>query len=106
MQISRRDALMGAGAAAALAGVPGAVQAEYPQLEYIQALVSDLRNVGGSTPMCVCVAFQETADRLETLPGIVPVANPEWWRTFRAEHHDKPTNLKWPIGPYLTTGRA
>ena len=32
MQISRRDALMGAGAAAAVAGVPGAVQGEDAEL--------------------------------------------------------------------------
>ncbi len=105
MQISRRGALIGASAAAVVAGVPGAVQADRPQLEYIQALVSELRNADGSTMMAVYVAFQEVADRLENLPGIVPVAN-EWWHTWRAEHHDKPTNLEWPIGPYLTTGRA
>ena len=76
-----------------------------PRLEGIQALVSDLRNVDRGTIMAVYVAVQEVADRLETLPGIAPVAN-EWWRTWRAEHHDKPTNLEWPIGPYLTAGRA
>ncbi len=106
MQISRRDALLGAGAAAVVAGVPGAALAsEDPQLADIQALVSDLRNCDRSLMMAVFVAFQEVADRLETLPGIVPVPN-EWWRTWRAEHHDKPTNLEWPIGPYLTAGRA
>ncbi len=107
MQITRRNALMGAGAAAVVAGVPGAALAsEDPQIEDIQALVSELRNTDGATMMAVWVAFHEVADRLETLPGIVPVASPEWWPAWRAEHHDKPTSLKWPIGPYLTAGRA
>ena len=103
--IPRRTALIGACATAAALLTKAEAVADNPQLAGIQALVSDLRNVHPNIPMCVFVAFQETADRLETLPGIVPVAN-EWWHTWRAEHHDKPTNLKWPIGPYLTTGRA
>ncbi len=106
MSISRRSALIGAGAAAVVAGVPGAaVASEDPQLAGIQALISELRNTDGNTMMAVWVAFQEVADRLETLPGVAPVTN-EWWRAWRAEHHDKPTNLKWPIGPYLTAGRV
>ncbi len=105
MQITRRNALLGATAAVAVAGVPAAVRGDNPTLDVIQALVSDLRNCDRGIMMAVWVAFQEVADRLETLPGIVPVAN-EWWHTWRAEHHDKPTNLKWPIGPYLTAGRA
>ena len=106
MQISRRDTLLGAGAAAVVAGVPGAALAsEDPQLAGIQALISELRNCDRGIMMAVWVAFQEVADRLETLPGIVPVPN-EMWRAWRAEHHEKPTNLEWPIGPYLTTGRA
>ncbi len=105
MQISRRGALIGATAAAVVAGVAGAVQAADPKLSDIQALVSELRNSDGSIIMAVWVAFHEVADRLEALPGIVPVPN-EMWHTWRAEHHDKPTNLKWPIGPYLTAGKA
>ncbi len=106
MSISRRGALLGAGAAAVVAGVPGAALAsEDPQLSDIQALVSELRNTDGATIMAVWVAFHEVADRLEALPGIEPVPSEEW-RTWRSQHHDKPTNLKWPIGPYLTTGRV
>ncbi len=102
MSISRRGALLGAGAAAVVAGVPGAALAsEDPQLADIQALVSELRNTDGATIMAVWVAFHEVADRLEALPGIVPVPN-EMWRAWRAEHHEKPTTLEWPIGPYLT----
>ena len=55
--------------------------------------------------MCVFVAFQETADRLETLPGIVPVSN-EMWERWKARLNEERANSEWPIGPYLTTGRA
>lgn len=111
MEISRRGAIAGAGAAIVTGAVAvplatkAAPAAPDPRLEDIQALVSDLRNCDRNLMMAVYVAFQEVADRLETLPGIVPVAN-EWWRNWRAEHHERPTTLKWPIGPYLTTGRA
>ncbi len=37
MQITRRNALMGAGAAAVVAGVPGAVQADDAHLEALHA---------------------------------------------------------------------
>ena len=103
--IPRRTVLVGACATAATLLTKAEAAADNPQLENIQALVSDLRNCDRSLMMAVWVAFQEVADRLETLPGIVPVPN-EWWRTWRAEHHDKPTNLEWPIGPYLTAGRV
>ena len=54
-----------------------------PRLEEIQALVCELRNVGRETPVGVYVALQEVADRLETLPGIVPVPNANWqtWKS-------------------------
>ncbi len=105
MSISRRGALLGAGAAAVVAGVPGAALAsEDPQLADIQALVSDLRNCDRSTIMAVYVAFQEVADRLETLPGIVPVPNEMWARekarlAVGGPHHGIPAS-------YLTMGRA
>ncbi len=105
MTISRRGALIGATAAAVVAGVPGAVQADYPQLEYIQALVSDLRNCDGSLMMAVFVGFQEVADRLEALPGIVPVPN-ELWSRLKPTLPEQRANSEWPIGPYLTAGRA
>ena len=105
MSISRRNALMGACAAVAVAGVPRAVQGDNPRLEDIQALVCDLRNVDGKTIMAVWVAFHEVADRLEALPGIEPVPS-EGWRAFRSKHHERPTALEWPIGPYLSAGRA
>ncbi len=54
-----------------------------PRLEEIQALITELRNVGGQTPVGVYVALQEDADRLETLPGVVPVPNANWqtWKS-------------------------
>ncbi len=102
---TRRTALIGACATVATLLVKTEAVAADPRTEDIQALVFDLRNCDRSTMMAVYVAFQEVADRLETLPGVAPVAN-EWWCTWRAEHHDRPTNLKWPIGPYLTAGRV
>ena len=101
MSISRRGALMGAGAAVAAAGVPRAVQADHPNLSELQALVSDLRNVDTRMPYCVWVAFQETADRLEALPGIEPVPNEMWLR--RKAPYGK---YGFPEGPYLTMRRA
>ncbi len=82
MQISRRDALMGATAAAVVAGVPGAVQADSPKIADIQSLVSELRNCDDDTAMSVWVALQLVADRLEALPGIVPVPD-EMWQRFK-----------------------
>ena len=80
--------------------MPGAALAsEDPRLEDIQALVSDLRNCDRSLMMAVWVAFQEVADRLETLPGVVPVPN-EMWRKWKL------TLIGDRVGPYLTTGRA
>ena len=103
MSISRRNALVGATAAVVVAGVPAGVQAENPKLADIQALVADLRHVGGNLPMCVFVAFQETADRLEALPGIVPVPN-EKWHAFKRRLNK--TRKAQRIGPYLPAGRA
>ena len=110
MQISRRDALVGAGAAAVTgltvaplaikaAEVKAALAQAGPRIEDIQALVSDLRNCDRNIMAAVFVAFQEVADRLETLPGVVPVPNEMWCRS-------KLTILDARIGPYLTTGRA
>ena len=110
MSISRRSALIGASAAAVTgaAVVPLAIKAANvkaalampgPRIEDIQALVSDLRDCDRNMMMAVFVAFQEVADRLETLPGVVPVPNEMWCRS-------KLTILDARIGPYLTTGRA
>ena len=111
MSISRRDALLNAGAALVVTGaavVPLAIKAANvkaalatsgPRLDDIQALVSDLRNCDRNIMAAVFVAFQEVADRLETLPGVVPVPNEMWCRS-------KLTILDARIGPYLTTGRA
>ncbi len=80
MTISRRDALMGASAAVAVAGVPTAVAAQPdPLLAGVQALVNDIRQgLDPSTIMAVLWALQEAADRLEALPGIQAVANELW----------------------------
>ena len=80
MQISRRGALLGASAAAVVAGVPGAVRADRLKIADIQSLVSELRNCGGDTMMAVWVALQLVADRLEALPGIAPVPDEMWQR--------------------------
>ena len=85
MQITRRGALLGASAAAVVAGVPGAVRADSPEIADIQSLVSELRNCGGDTMMAVWVALQLVADRLEALPGIVPVPD-EMWQRWESKH--------------------
>ncbi len=87
MQITRRNALMGATAAAVLAGVPGAVQAGSPKIAGIQSLVSELRNCGDDTMMAVWVALQLVADRLEALPGVMPVPD-EMWQRFKPTQPD------------------
>ena len=97
---ARRTVITGACATVATLLVKTEAVARDPQLEYIQALVSDLRNVTENMPMCVYVAFQETADRLEALPGIVPVPNATWQR-WKAKF-----NKSRLPGPYLATGRA
>ena len=110
MQISRRNALVGASAAliTGAAVVPLAIKAGAtkaalampgPRIEDIQALVADLRDCDRNIMTAVFVAFQEVADRLETLPGVVPVPSEMWCRW-------KLTMLGDRIGPYLTTGRA
>ncbi len=101
----RRAALIGACATAAALLTKAEAVADNPQLAGIQALVSDLRNVHPNIPMCVFVAFQETADRLKTLPGIVPVSN-KMWERWKATLKEERANSEWPIGPYLTAGRA
>ena len=84
--------------------MPGAVQASNPNLSEIQALVFELRNVSGQVMFAVWMGFQEVADRLETLPGIVPVPNEMWARekarlAEKGPHHGIPAS-------YLTMGRA
>ena len=98
--ITRRGALLGAGAAVTVAGMPAGVQA-VEHADYLQALVSDLRNVEPRMPYCVWIAFQEMADRLEALPGIEPVPNELWRRR-------KPPYGKYglPERGYLTKGTA
>ncbi len=80
MQISRRDTLMGATAAVAVAGVPMAVGAQPdPLLAGVQALVNEIRqDLGPGVMMAVYWALQEKADRLEALPGIQALANELW----------------------------
>ena len=89
MQISRRDALMGASAAVAVAGVPTAVVAQPdPLLAGVQALVEeirqDLNTPAESFVTHAFVALQEAADRLEALPGIEHVDN-EFWDSWEPE---------------------
>ena len=76
-----------------------------PRLEDIQALLSDLRNCDPGIMVAVYVAFQEVADRLETLPGVVPVLN-EQWREWKPRLIEERATARWPIGPYLTTRGA
>ena len=87
MQITRRDALMGAAAVAATGAVPVAAMAKStaqdPLREGVQALVNEIRQ--GHLPITTTHAFwalQEAADRLEALPGIQAVPNEHWtiWR--------------------------
>ena len=103
--IPRRSILVSACATAAAMLTKAEAVADHPQLEDIQALVFDLRNVSGSHPMCVFVAFQETADRLETLPGVVPVPN-ENWRIWKHRLNETNKKARYPIGPYLPVGRV
>ena len=76
MSISRRDALMGATAAVAVAGVPTAVAAHPDPLRAgVQALVNEIRqDLGPDVTMGVYWALQEAAD----LPGIQALANELW----------------------------
>lgn len=98
--IPRRTAI-GAGCAtvAMILAKTEAVVAD-PRLDEIQALITEIRNVGGQTPVGVYVALQEVADRLEALPGISPVHSEEWdgWKLRLTEQR---ANSEWPIGPYL-----
>ncbi len=80
MSLTRRDALMGASAAVAVAGVPTAVAAQPDPLSAgVQALVNEIRqDLGPDVIMGVLWALQEAADRLEALPGIQALANELW----------------------------
>ncbi len=86
MQISRRDALLGATAAVAVAGVPTAVAAHPDPLRAgVQALVNEIRQ--DLSPEVITVAhwaLQQAADRLEALPGIPALPN-EYWEIWRQD---------------------
>ncbi len=101
-----RRTVIGAGCAtvAMLLAKTEAVVAD-PRIEDIQALVSDLRNCDPGIMVAVFVAFQEVADRLETLPGISPVPSEEWNR-WKLRLIEQRANSEWPIGPYLPTRGA
>ena len=93
MNISRRDALLGATAAAAVtglivaplaikaAGVKTALANADPLLEGVQALVNEIRrDLSPDITASTFWALQEAADRLEALPGIQPIPNELWER--------------------------
>ena len=86
MQISRRNALMGASAAIAVAGVPTAVASQPdPLREGVQALVNEIRqDLSGQITVASTWALHQAADRLEALPGIEAVPN-EYWATWRQD---------------------
>ncbi len=101
MSISRRDALMGATAAVAVAGVPAAVAAHPdPLLVGVQALVNEIRQ--NLPPEVITVAhwaLQQAADRLEALPGIQALPN-EYWEIWRQDFGRRfgPTHVLRPAG--------
>lgn len=88
MNITRRDALRGAAAIAATGAVPlaanASIQVEDPLRAGVQALVDEIRQgLGRNLTTHSFWALQETADRLEALPGVQPVSNEHWptWAT-------------------------
>lgn len=105
MNITRRDALLGATAAAAVTGaatIPLAMKAAGvkaalagkadPLREGVQALVDEIRrDLDPDIAASTFWALQEAADRLETLPGIQPVPNEFWerWKPDIARFHRK-----------------
>ena len=101
MSISRRDALMGATAAVAVAGMPTAVAAQPdPLLAGVQALVNEIRQ--DLSPEVITVAhwaLQQAADRLEALPGIQALPN-EYWEIWRQDFGRRfgPTHVLRPVG--------
>ncbi len=95
-EMTRRAALKGTAAVAAVVAVPVAMTAQAdPLREGVQALVNEIREI--RNPMAkggVFLSFpglQEAADRLEAMPGIEPVRNDRWVKygpdlaCFRAE---------------------
>ncbi len=101
MSISRRDALLGATAAVAVAGVPTAVAAHPDPLRAgVQALVNEIRQ--DLSPEVITVAhwaLQQAADRLEALPGIQALPN-EYWEIWRQDFGRRfgPTHVLRPAG--------
>ena len=99
MQISRRDALLGATAAVAVAGVPTAMAAQPDQLlAGVQALVNEIRQeLSGEVLCCESWVLQEAADRLEALPGIRPINNESWdlWRQQYPEEIVRHRSTAW-----------
>ena len=103
MSISRRNALLGVSAVVAVAGVPTAVAAHPdPLLAGVQALVNEIRQeMPGNAMAGVHWALHEAADRLEALPGIIPVPNESW--------DNKPADFyrrKWVIRAIRPAGGA
>ncbi len=102
MSISRRDALMGATAAVAVAAVPAKAAQPDPLREGVQALVNEIRQeLPGNAMAGVHWALHEAADRLEALPGIIPVPNESW--------DNKPADFyrrKWVIRAIRPAGEA
>ncbi len=101
MSITRRDALLGATAAVAVAGVPTAVAAQPdPLLAGVQALVNEIRQ--DLTPNITSAAhwaLQQAADRLEALPGVEALPN-EHWEIWRQDFGRRfgPTHVLRPAG--------
>ena len=88
-KLSRRETLTRGGqavaAAAVLTTLPSIARAKAvqpdPLCEGVQALVNEIRrDLSGSITLESFLRLQEVADRLETLPGIQPVANEQWQR--------------------------
>ena len=87
MTVTRRDAMRRGGeavvaaASALTAGVPAKAVQPDPLCEGVQALVNEIRQgLAGNITIGDFWTLQETADRLEALPGIQPVANEQWQR--------------------------
>ncbi len=101
--ITRRDALLGASAAVAVAGVPTALAAQPdPLLAGVQALVNEIRqDLGGELIVATHWALHQAADRLEVLPGVQAVPNEYWvdWRKALGERSGPPRVLRLAGGP-------
>ena len=94
--LSRRQALRGATAAAAIAAVPVTAVANDPLREGVQALVDELRGPAPEkTTLGDFFHLHEVADRLEALPGIEPVRNDMW------EGHFKPRRAAFGVDRLL-----